>query len=287
MSQTSRPRSSTPDLKRSSADAESSSVVRRPSSEPIDTLHQELRACRRCLEEGYWIAPGPVFSGGPGARVMLIGQAPGPTEAVVKRPFNAGSGKRLFKWLAEAGWDEAEFRATAYMTAITKCYPGRSGNGKGDRVATPFEQALCRPWLEQELRLVNPRLLILVGGLAIKLLYPPSMRLDAIIGTAAYFPPEALAGNPLNFDLRQAQIIGTTDDRPQTTARVAFTGAVLHEDASGRGLWSVVRGLRGGRFVVPLPHPSGASLWPNKPENQALISRAMGLLRAIREFERL
>ncbi len=237
----------------------------------FDELHGELHACRRCLEEGYWIAPGPVFSRGAGAGLMLIGQAPGPTEAVVKRPFNAGSGKRLFKWLAEAGWDEAEFRATAYMTAITKCYPGRSDNGKGDRVATPLEQALCRPWLEQELRLVNPRLLILVGGLAIKLLYPASVRLDEIIGTAAYFPPEA--ADPLNFDLSQAKI-------------------VTSEEGVASGQWSVVskEGItrrsslvtRHSRYVVPLPHPSGASLWPNKPENQVLIARAMALLREIR-----
>ncbi len=194
---------------------------------------------------------------------MLIGQAPGPTEAIVKRPFNAGSGKRLFKWLADAGWDEAEFRASAYMTAITKCYPGRSDNGKGDRVATPFEQALCRPWLEQELRLVNPRLLILVGGLAIKQLFPPSTRLDEIIGTAAYFPPEALVGNLLNFDLSQAKIVTSDELRVMREE-----GALL---------------TRHSRFVVPLPHPSGASLWPNKPENQALIARAMALLGEIRE----
>ena len=228
----------------------------------FDELHAELAACRRCLEEGYWIAPGPVFSRGAGAGLMLIGQAPGPTEAVVKRPFNAGSGKRLFKWLAEAGWDEAEFRATAYMTAITKCYPGRSDTGKGDRVATPFEQALCRPWLEQELRLVKPRLLILVGGLAIKLLYPPSVRLDEIIGTAAYFAPGV--DDPLNFDLSQAKIV--TSDQWLMTSEVE------------------ARLTRQGRFVVPLPHPSGASLWPNRPENQVLISRAMVLLREIRQW---
>ena len=228
----------------------------------FDELHAELAACRRCLEEGYWIAPGPVFSRGAGAGLMLIGQAPGPTEAVVKRPFNAGSGKRLFKWLAEAGWDEAEFRATAYMTAVTKCYPGRSGNGKGDRVATPFEQSLCRPWLEQELRLVRPRLLILVGGLAIKLLYPPSVRLDEIIGTAAYFAPGV--DDPLNFDLSQAKIV--TSDQWLMTSEVE------------------ARLTRQGRFVVPLPHPSGASLWPNRPENQVLISRAMVLLREIRQW---
>ena len=234
----------------------------------FDELHAELAACRRCLEEGYWIAPGPVFSRGAGAGLMLIGQAPGPTEAVVKRPFNAGSGKRLFKWLAEAGWDEAEFRATAYMTAITKCYPGRSDTGKGDRVATPFEQALCRPWLEQELRLVNPRLLILVGGLAIKLLYPPSVRLDEIIGTAAYFAPGV--DDPLNFDLSQAKIV--TSDEAETLAS-HLPLATRHAPPTGHG-----------RFVVPLPHPSGASLWPNKPENQALIMRAMALLREIRQW---
>ncbi len=203
---------------------------------------------------------------------MLIGQAPGPTEAVVKRPFNAGSGRRLFQWLGEAGWDEAEFRTSAYMTAVTKCYPGRNDNGKGDRVATPFEQALCRPWLEQEIRLVNPRLMILVGGLAIKLLYPPNTRLNEIIGTAAYFPPETLTHDPLNFDLAQAEIVTTANGRWPSEE-------VATDDSLGMN--------RGGRFVVPLPHPSGASLWPNKPENQALIKRAMALLAEIRTTCRL
>ena len=221
---------------------------------PFDILHAELRACRRCLEEGYWIAPGPVFSGGPAARVMLIGQAPGITEGQVKRPFNAGSGRRLFQWLGDAGWDEADFRARHYMTAVTKCYPGRSDSGKGDRVPTPFEQALCRPWLDAEIRLVNSRLMILVGGLAIKLLYPASLRLNEIIGTAAYFSPERLTSDTLNFNFRDAEIL------------TAFDPA---KDFNGR-------------WIVPLPHPSGASLWPNKPENRALIRRAIVLLADIR-----
>lgn len=236
----------------------------------LDALHAELRACRRCLEEGYWIVPGPVFSGGQGARVMLIGQAPGITEGQVKRPFNAGSGKRLFQWLGEAGWDEDDFRANAYMTAVTKCYPGPSNNGKGDRVPTPFEQALCRPWLEQEIRLVNPQLMLLVGGLAIKLLYPASARLTELVGTAAYFPPETLAADPLNFDLKQAQIIRAADNEE------LIAGEMTNEDGAS------IRHSPGGRFVVPLPHPSGVSLWHNKAENQALIRRAIGLLSAIR-----
>ena len=228
-------------------------------------LHTELRNCQRCLDGGFHIAPGPVFSSGVEPRVMLIGQAPGVTEAEVKRPFNAGSGRRLFQWLGEAGWDEADFRARHYMTAVTKCYPGPSGNGKGDRVPSRAEQALCRPWLEQEIRLVNPLLMILVGGLAIKLVYPPQTRLDEIVGTGVYFPPAVLA-DLLNMRFSDAELISATTEPGDKTRRSSL--ATHHSS--------------GGRFIVPLPHPSGASLWPNKPENQTLIRRAISLLDRIR-----
>jgi uracil-DNA glycosylase len=213
----------------------------------------EMRACRRCLEAGYDIVPGAVFSGDPAAEVMLIGQAPGVTEVEAKRPFNAGSGTRLFQWLGEAGWAEDAFRARHYMTAVTKCYPGKAANGKGDRVPTRAERRLCRPFLERELAFVRPRLLILVGGVAIKLVYPRRTRLKDVVGTAAYFPPAALA-DPATLDLKQAQRLDHFDE-------------TLHEN---------------GRWLVPLPHPSGASLWPNKPANQRLIQRAVDILDAIR-----
>jgi len=90
--------------------------------EALAALHSQIRACRKCLEAGHWIAPGAVVHGVHTAQVMTIGQAPGPTEAVVKRPFNAGSGRRLFEWLGEAGFEEARFRATQYMTAVTNIF---------------------------------------------------------------------------------------------------------------------------------------------------------------------
>ena len=248
-------------------------------------LQRDLRACRRCLDAGYWIEPGPVFSGGPKSKVMLIGQAPGVTEGKVKRPFNAGSGRRLFRWLGEAGWDETGFRDRHYMTAVTKCYPGPSGNGKGDRVPSRAEQALCRPWLDQEIRLVNPILMILVGGLAIKLLFPPKLRLNEVIGTAAWFSPEALAKDALNFDIRQAEMMVTAGDARQVQYGL-MNGDQPTSECENRLSDNVSLGTRrwsGGRFVVPLPHPSGASLWPNRPENKVLIDRAIALLSAVRE----
>jgi uracil-DNA glycosylase len=192
----------------------------------LAALHARIRACRKCLQAGHWIAPGPVVHGVHTAKVMTIGQAPGVTEAVVKRPFNAGAGRRLFQWLSEAGFDEATFRATQYMTAVTKCYPGKGKGGHGDRVPSNEEQALCRPWLDGEIALVRPRLIIPIGRLAIGLFFDTSAPLESIIG-------------------RQIE--------------------------------------RDGRVIIPLPHPSGASTWHQKPENRKLVKKAIRLIYKQRE----
>lgn len=142
-----------------------------------------MHACRLCVQAGYEIFPRAIFSGAPGARVMIIGQAPGVTEKEAGRPFNAGSGSRLFRWLAEAGVDESWFRSTQYMTSVTKCYPGRSRSGGGDRVPSRREQQLCRPYLEAEIALINPALIIPVGRLAISLFYSPGFALEEVIGS--------------------------------------------------------------------------------------------------------
>ncbi len=239
----------------------------------LTQLQTEMRACRLCYEAGHAIVPGAVFRGSAGAEVMLIGQAPGVTEVEAKRPFNAGSGTRLFQWLGEAGWDEGEFRGRQYMTAVTKCYPGKdTKSGKGDRVPSPAEQALCRPFLEREIALVKPKVMILVGGLAIKLLFPAKMKLNEVVGTAVYFPPETLA-NPVNFNFDEALPVSVIGER------LSVIGERLTDD----GLPFTYHGLpTTGRLVVPLPHPSGASLWPNKPANKLLIAKAIQILHTVR-----
>jgi len=199
----------------------------------VEDLHQQLialqaqmRTCRRCLEAGYSITPGAVFSGLASASVMVVGQAPGVTETQAQRPFNGPSGTRLFQWLAQAGWEEAEFRATQYLTAVTKCYPGRSSSGKGDRVPTRAEQKLCAPYLERELALVRPRLIILVGGLAVRR-FLGQVRLTEVVGEV-------------------------TQDKE-------------------------------GRWIAPLPHPSGANLWLNRRENQERVDQALAHIRQLHQ----
>jgi uracil-DNA glycosylase len=184
-------------------------------------LQTRMRACRLCQYGGHEVTPPAVTQGVVSARMMTIGQAPGITEVEAKRPFNAGSGKRLFEWLGKAGIGEDWLRASQYMTSVTKCYPGRAKGGSGDRVPSKAEQKLCRPFLEEEIALVDPQLIIPIGRLAIELFFPKKSKLTEIIGT-------------------QVKVDG--------------------------------------RWVVPLPHSSGASRWHQTEENRKLIERAIGLI---------
>jgi uracil-DNA glycosylase len=78
--------------------------------------------------------------------------------------------------------DEETFYATFYCASVTRCYPGRSPAGTGDRVPTPRERELCTFWFEWEVRLLRPELIVAVGGLAIRHLLGPR-QLDECIGS--------------------------------------------------------------------------------------------------------
>jgi uracil-DNA glycosylase len=114
---------------------------------------------------------------------MLVGQAPGKSEIEDRRAFSGRAGRTLFTWLERAGVDEARFRRDVYIAAITRCYPGPSPSGRGDRVPSPEEQARCAPWLEAELDLIRPALIIPVGRLAIDR-FLDNEPLDRIVGRA-------------------------------------------------------------------------------------------------------
>jgi uracil-DNA glycosylase len=112
---------------------------------------------------------------------MLVGQAPGKVEGGGGKPFAGRAGKTLFRWLERAGIDEATARDRIYIAAVTRCFPGPSPSGRGDRLPSPAEQDNCASWLENELRIIRPKLLIPVGRLAI-CRFLPTRPLDELIG---------------------------------------------------------------------------------------------------------
>jgi uracil-DNA glycosylase len=121
-----------------------------------------LYACRACPN----VYGQPVTGGVAGARVMLVGQAPGPHEVEDRRPFAYTAGRRLFAWFAELGVDEAAFRAKVHIAAVIRCFPGKDAKSGGDRVPHPEEIARCGAHLDREIALLAPKLVIAVGTLA-------------------------------------------------------------------------------------------------------------------------
>ncbi len=152
---------------------------------------------------------------------LVVGQAPAKGDGLKYLPFgNPGGGGGLFRWLEEEKIEGERFRAGAYLTALVKCYPGKGTGGKGDRPPSRLECENCVPFLERELALVRPKVIITVGTLALGRFLP---------------------------------------------------GVSLNE-AVGREF------AKAGVTVIPLPHPSGVSLWNNEPANRELRRRAVALL---------
>ena len=139
-------------------------MTRRLSSyRSLRSLQRDNRVCRACIEAGYPLESLPVVQSYEGQRAYMFGQAPGVVEAEERRPWRGRAGTTLRRWLE---LEEAEFYATFYCASVTRCYPGKAPSGRGDRTPAPREQELCSFWREWELRLIKPRLIVPVGGLA-------------------------------------------------------------------------------------------------------------------------
>jgi uracil-DNA glycosylase len=139
---------------------------------------ESLFACRACPN----VSGTPVVGAVPDARVMLVGQAPGPHEQKFGRPFAYTAGKRLFSWFERSlGIDEEEFRKRVHISAVIRCFPGRDPKAGGDRVPDAAEIANCAKHLDRELALLRPELVIAVGTLAAKQLLGQS-ELKSVVG---------------------------------------------------------------------------------------------------------
>jgi len=121
-----------------------------------------LTACAACPN----VFGRPVVGAVAGARVMLVGQAPGPHEVDARRPFAYTAGKRLFVWMAGIGVDEETFRERVHIAAVIRCFPGKDAKSGGDRVPDAEEIARCGAHLDREISILKPRLVIAVGTLA-------------------------------------------------------------------------------------------------------------------------
>src|SRR6266704_2043341 len=149
----------------------------------LAALHERMRACRLCQEHGYIPVAQPLVGGRATDRIMVIGQAPGHRSVAKGRSFSGPGGTILQKWLEQAGFPPGYLREHTYLSSLTRCDPGRNPRGDGDRRPSVSELALCRPFLDAELQLLRPKVILLVGTMAIEAFYG-KVKLEDVIGTS-------------------------------------------------------------------------------------------------------
>ncbi|BDG09300.1 uracil-DNA glycosylase family protein [Anaeromyxobacter paludicola] len=143
----------------------------------LEAVHEDIRALTL---PGFM---GPAVHGPPVAsRIFLIGQAPGPHEGELGRPFAWTAGKTLFRWLERAtGAAEEEVRRRVYIAAVVRCFPGKAKGG-GDRVPSPEEIEASRGFIAREIEILRPTLVIPVGRLAIEQVLGRKPPLEEVVG---------------------------------------------------------------------------------------------------------
>src|ERR1700724_845251 len=148
----------------------------------LRALQVACSGCHVCVDARIIPEANPTFSGQWGAPFFLVGQAPGPAERESRRPFSGRAGKELDRWMLRAGFASAEeFRRLTYIAALMRCFPGRNAAGTGDLRPPLAGVANCAHWLDAELRILQPKVVLPVGQMAISRFLGPGS-LEARVG---------------------------------------------------------------------------------------------------------
>ena len=191
----------------------------------LASLQRDQRTCRACVDAVYPLASLPVLAPLGRQRAYLLGQAPGVVEGEERRPWRGRAGKTLRRWLE---LDEDAFYETFYCASVTRCYPGRPSSGRGDRTPTPEEQRLCEYWRDHELRLLAPKLIVTVGGLAARRL----LGVKSVTGSVgARYEHEGAVAIPLPHPSGASSWLNA----PANRARVAEAVALIHRELAVLG----------------------------------------------------
>ncbi len=162
-----------------------------PETSSLTTLRNAAKTCTAC--HLYKHATQAVFGEGPkGAKLMLLGEQPGDQEDLAGKPFVGPAGKLLDRALEEAGIKRNE----VYVTNTVKHFKWEPrGKRRIHQKPNSREIAACRPWLEAELRLVRPRLLVCLGATAAQSIFGPAFRVTRERGKVlkAEIAPKVLA----------------------------------------------------------------------------------------------
>jgi uracil-DNA glycosylase family 4 len=200
----------------------------------LEAIAAEVRACTRCrLAEGRTKAvPG---EGNPDTEVLFVGEGPGQTEDAQGRPFVGRAGELLVKLLASIGWRRQE----VFITNIVKCRP------PGNRDPEPDEIAACAPYLQRQLEVLDPAVVVTLGRFSMAH-FRPGERITQIHGTHAPAPAATGASDALAYALfHPAAALRSSDVERQSYDDIAGLPRVLTEARARR------EAARGGAATRP------------------------------------
>jgi DNA polymerase len=183
-----------------------------PARPSLTSLRRAAANCRACP---LWrTGTQTVFGAGPArAQVMLVGEQPGDREDRAGEPFVGPAGEVLARALEEAGIE----RGDVYITNVVKHFKWRQGRGKRRLHQRPNAEEIeaCRPWLESELDVVRPEVVVCLGATAAKALLGSDVRVTRDRGTfrEADFAPTA------TVTVHPSSILRIEDDEERQEAR--------------------------------------------------------------------
>jgi uracil-DNA glycosylase len=201
-----------------------------PPNARISTARLAAAGCRSC--DLWRDATQTVFGEGPAdAPLMLVGEQPGDLEDLAGHPFVGPAGRVLDEALAEAGID----REQVFVTNVVKHFrwkPSPGGKRRLHERPTAAQVRACRPWVELERQLVDPRVMVALGATAAQALIDPDFRITEQRGVL--LPPSSPDGARLLATPHPSSILRLTDRTEREAARRVLAGdlAVAWEAAT-------------------------------------------------------
>ena len=159
-------------------------AIVKPSASKLAKVAREAKRCTRCPL--YRNATQTVFGEGPvGARLMLVGEQPGDQEDLAGRPFVGPAGKMLDRALADAGIDREE----VYVTNVVKHFKNEPrGKRRIHKKPDTSEIDACRWWLDNELAIVQPNVVVALGATAARAVMHKAVTINANRGRLIELP---------------------------------------------------------------------------------------------------
>jgi uracil-DNA glycosylase len=147
-------------------------------AERLATLRERVLVCEKCAHLAAFRQTVVFGVGNPSADLMFVGEAPGADEDLRGEPFVGRAGELLTRIIETMGFK----RETVYIANVLKCRPDIPKGSPGNRQPTPEEMQTCLPYLRSQIEIIQPKVMVALGGVAMRGLFGTTEPMRALRG---------------------------------------------------------------------------------------------------------